>query len=140
ACGRVPWRVSDVGVPESVDAGARRSHAHRVGVPRIHAPRHPRFHRHRSPTLSLTTLDRFRGKWIAVLPDRFSAALFQLELLIDDVLEDLEWLATTNHPPVDEEGRRAVHADLVSRLLVGFDLRPVLVGINTGIELRRIEP
>ena len=61
------------------------------------------------------------------------------ELVVDDALEDVEWLRAVDRATVDEECRRSVHADGFGGRDVSVDAGLLQMPIDTGIELRRVQ-
>src|SRR5262249_54058770 len=64
---------------------------------------------------------------------------FELEFLVNNAFEDLEWLRAADHAAVDEKRGRAVDASVRPGLQVRLNCRLELVSVDAGIELRRVE-
>src|SRR5258708_1532565 len=62
------------------------------------------------------------------------------QLLVDQLLELLEWLGTAQQPSVDEKRGCAVDSDVLSSRDVGVNGRLVCVRLDACIEFRRVEP
>src|SRR5438876_8959598 len=90
----------------------------------------------RVPTLS----SRQRSGRSLQLPTVQASAFFELELLVDHLLEEVVRLRAADHAAVDEEGRRAVDARFLAVLDVGVDLRLQLVRIDARVELCSVQP
>src|SRR5919206_2202593 len=67
------------------------------------------------------------------------AALLPRQLAVDERLELLVGLRAREHDAVHEEGRGAVHAHLLARLLVRLDDLRLVAGVEALVELALVE-
>src|SRR6267143_3413693 len=80
------------------------------------------------------------ARTIAAKPRCARRLALPLQLPIDHLLDLLVRLRSVDEHPVDEEGRRPVHARRAPRLHVLFDQRLLLAAVQALVDLRDVDP